>query len=299
MTTDRATAPRSRSHWFADRPLAVKFGAVIVVVILALGGLLTTLLVSNAAVSASTGESARLNAAEALVLQLDTRASELKVDGFKALVRDDPQAQLTELADDVATPTALLAELSDIPLTGDAATAVAALTEGYGQYVDAISAFVDSSVADQAGMRGRWAEIQAANDLTDSAVGDAKDTLAAASDAAEQRLADAVSRARMLAVLVAVVAVALSVGICLLTMRAVVGPVRRIQQSVEAMAAGDLTRPTGVDQRDEVGVMATALDEALGSLRTVLAGVAASADAVAASSEELSASSAQISASAE
>ena len=36
--------------------------------------------------------------AEAIVLQLDTRASELKVDGYKAVVRTDPEAQLEELA---------------------------------------------------------------------------------------------------------------------------------------------------------------------------------------------------------
>ncbi|MGY2001438.1 methyl-accepting chemotaxis protein [Blastococcus sp. SYSU DS1024] len=75
--------------------------------------------------------------------------------------------------------------------------------------------------------------------------------------------------------------------------------VRRIQAAAEALAAGDLTRTSGLQSRDELGRMGRALDEAVGSLRSVLGGVAASADAVAASSEELSASSAQISAGAE
>ena len=75
--------------------------------------------------------------------------------------------------------------------------------------------------------------------------------------------------------------------------------VRRVQHVAEALAAGDLTRTTGVTSHDELGRMAGALDAAQANLRAVLAGVAASADAVAASSEELSASSAQISASAE
>ena len=69
--------------------------------------------------------------AEALVLQLDTRASELKVDGFKAIVREDPTEQLSELADDIATPEGLLAELDTIPLTGESAEAVAGLEESY------------------------------------------------------------------------------------------------------------------------------------------------------------------------
>ncbi|HEV7211591.1 MAG TPA: methyl-accepting chemotaxis protein [Blastococcus sp.] len=81
--------------------------------------------------------------------------------------------------------------------------------------------------------------------------------------------------------------------------RGVVRPLRAVVEVLGAMARGDLTGSTDVRSRDEVGQMAAALDTAQGSLREVLAGVVASADAVAASSEELSASSAQIAASAE
>jgi methyl-accepting chemotaxis protein len=81
--------------------------------------------------------------------------------------------------------------------------------------------------------------------------------------------------------------------------RSITGALNRVRRSAERLADGDLTQPTDVDQRDEVGRMAAALDAAQTSLREVLSGVAASADAVAASSEELSASSAQISSSAE
>jgi methyl-accepting chemotaxis protein len=81
--------------------------------------------------------------------------------------------------------------------------------------------------------------------------------------------------------------------------RTIVRPVRSVSDALERLAAGDLTRSSGVDQRDEIGQMAAALETARMSLRDVLSGVVASADAVAASSEELSASSAQISASAE
>jgi methyl-accepting chemotaxis protein len=55
-------------------------------------------------VHAANKEPAALNHAQELVLQLDTRASELEVDGFKAIVREDPAARPEELADDIATP---------------------------------------------------------------------------------------------------------------------------------------------------------------------------------------------------
>ena len=88
-------------------------------------------------------------------------------------------------------------------------------------------------------------------------------------------------------------------GIALVVARRIMRPLTAVTSLAAAMAQGDLTRASGVDQNDEVGRMAAALDQAQASLRAVLSGVVASADAVAASSEELSASSAQISASAE
>src|SRR3954462_11980433 len=81
--------------------------------------------------------------------------------------------------------------------------------------------------------------------------------------------------------------------------RAIAGALDRVRRTAERLAEGDLTQATGVDQGDEVGGMAAALDTARENLRGVLSTVVSSADAVAASSEELSASSAQISASAE
>uniref|UniRef100_UPI0012FFEA1C HAMP domain-containing protein n=1 Tax=Geodermatophilus chilensis TaxID=2035835 RepID=UPI0012FFEA1C len=81
--------------------------------------------------------------------------------------------------------------------------------------------------------------------------------------------------------------------------RQIVRTVRSVQESVDALAAGDLTVVSEVRSGDELGRMAASLGAAQVTLREVLSSVVASADAVAASSEELSASSAQISASAE
>jgi methyl-accepting chemotaxis protein len=291
-------APR-RSGWFADRPLAVKFGVLLGAVTLAFGGVLASMLIGNATVRAANTELADLNHAQDLVLQLDTRASELKVDGFKAIVRDVPSEQLSELADDIATPQALIEELAPIHLTGDSANAVAGLADSYAAYTDAISAFVNSAVADQATTRLSWEGIQTANDLTDGAVGTAKDALAADSAAAQIRLDDAISRAQRISLLIALVGVTFIGIVSWVTLTSITGPVRLVKASLEALAAGNLTVATGVRSKDEVGQMAASLDAAQISLREVLAGVAASAHAVASSSEELSANSAQIAASAE
>ncbi len=288
-----------RSGWFADRPLAVKFGVLLGVVVLACSGVIAAMLLGNASVRAASSEVRDLNEAEKLVLQLDTRASELKVDGYKALVRENPAEQLPELAEDIATPEGLLAELATIELTGEPAAAVAGLAGNYGAYTDAISAFVDLAVADPAAAQVRWEEIQVANDLTDDAVDAAKESLAAQSARGAVRLEDAIARTQLLSLLIAGAGILVIGLVSWVTLTSITRPVTAVKRSLEALAGGDLTVATGVHARDELGQMAASLDAAQLALRAVLSGVADSAHAVAASSEELSASSAQIAASAE
>jgi methyl-accepting chemotaxis protein len=300
-TSSLPRAGTKRASWFANRSLAAKFGILVGVVLLAFGNVLVSVLMGNASVRNAQAELGHLNRAEKLVLQLDTRASELKVDGFKALVRENPSEQLSELADDIATPEAMLAELGALHLADSppSAAAVAELQESYGAYTDAISTFIDSAIADQPGTRVRWEEIQAANDLTDGAVGEAKDALAAASVEAEVLLDEAIGTAQTITLVGVLAGLAVVAALSFVTVRSITRPVRAVKASLDALATGDLTVATGVFSADELGQMAAALDVAQGNLREVLSTVVASADAVAASSEELSASSAQISASAE
>jgi len=285
--------------WFANRPLTQKFGALIVVVVLALAGLLTSVLIGNGQVKEASTQLANLSDAQALVLQIDTRASELKVDGYKALVRPVPAEELEELAGDSATAQGLIDELNQTPLTGKSATTVAALEKSFGQYTDAITVFVNKVVADQVGTRKIWEDIQAANDLTDGAVGAAKDALATETQAAQDVLEAAISRAQLAAMIAAAVGLLLIVLISTVTLRSITRPVRLVKASLEALATGNLTLDTGIRSTDEIGEIATALDAAQASLREVMSLVAGSAGAVAGSAEELSASATQIAASAE
>ena len=300
-STSLPRAGTKRAGWFANRTLSVKFGILVGVVLLAFGNVLVSVMLGNASVRAANSELHDLNQAEKLVLQLDTRASELKVDGFKALVRENPADQLTELADDIATPEAMLAELRTLHLVDSpaSASAVAELEASYSAYTDAITGFIDGAVADQEAMRVRWEEIQVANDLTDGAVGEAKDALAVASEEAGATLSEAIDTAETITLIGVLAGLAVVAALSFVTVRSITRPVRAVKASLDALATGDLTVATGVTSNDEVGQMAASLDTAQTNLREVLASMAGSADAVAASSEELSASSAQISASAQ
>jgi methyl-accepting chemotaxis protein len=111
--------------------------------------------------------------------------------------------------------------------------------------------------------------------------------------------AEAYTSTRTALVVLITVGSLLALVLGVLVARSISGALARVRRSAERLADGDLTAATGIDQRDDVGRTAAALDAAQDSLRKLMASVAASAGAVAASSEELSASSAQISASAE
>ena len=119
--------------------------------------------------------------------------------------------------------------------------------------------------------------------------------VAAAHAAAESRQASTTHIMVAIIVLGALVVLA----VAFMVARRITRPLAAVMGVAAALAAGDLTKTSGVRQGDEVGRTAAALDEAVVDLRKVLSSVVGSADAVAASSEELSASSAQISASAE
>lgn len=74
----------------------------------------------------------------------------------------------------------------------------------------------------------------------------------------------------------------------------IVNPVRKVQEVAEALASGDLGKTARVKSRDEVGIMAAAVNRAVENLRSLVNRVAQTSEQVAASSEELAASSEEI-----
>jgi len=92
-------------------------------------------------------------------------------------------------------------------------------------------------------------------------------------------------------------AVALVMGAiaALLITRAITGPVRKGVGFAQAIAAGDLSARIDVDQRDEVGQLAAALQEMVAKLSEVVGEVQSAGENVASGSEELSASSESLS----
>ncbi len=71
--------------------------------------------------------------------------------------------------------------------------------------------------------------------------------------------------------------------------RAITGPVRKGVSFAENMSQGDFTKTLDIDQHDEIGVLASALNDMVVKLSSVVGEVSSSSENVASGSEELSA----------
>jgi len=104
-----------------------------------------------------------------------------------------------------------------------------------------------------------------------------EDLLAAEIEAADQTLLDgaafavAVDRTRTGVVVVLVVSLVAALAVAWLVARSIVGPLTRVSQVLEALAAGDLTGSCDLDRRDELGRMADSLRRAVATMREMLA----------------------------
>ena len=73
-----------------------------------------------------------------LVQQLDTRSSELKVDGFKAVTLDDPTTAQADVADDTQQVADMIAALRKLDLDPDDKAAVTDLEAAFAAYTTSI-----------------------------------------------------------------------------------------------------------------------------------------------------------------
>ena len=304
-TTDQVPPARTRA-WWGDRGVKVKILAAVTVaaVVATVVGVL-----GLSALSAAAGRTQMLYDANLKGVQYaaDMRDSlkDTRLIARDALLAPDAATTRTVLDTSVEAQdrftAALDGYLTTLP-TEEQLALIDSIREGYEKY-QAESERVLTPLA-VASDYPAWIQ---ANSTTVAPIGTAVEadldalvgTDLAAAEAAARAARDDATQQRTVSVVVLVVGIGAAMAMGLLVAVGVARATRRVQDVTEALATGDLTKTSGLTTRDELGRMGASLDEAVASLRTLMATVVASADAVAASSEELSASSAQISASAE
>lgn len=113
--------------------------------------------------------------------------------------------------------------------------------------------------------------------------------------ASEAEMTRTAAATRVSILVVGLIAIGAGIGLGWVITRSVTGPLEQGVRFAETVAQGDLTRELAIDQRDQVGALASALNAMVARLREVAAGVQAASTTVAAVSQQLSGDSEQIS----
>ncbi|HEV7187803.1 MAG TPA: MCP four helix bundle domain-containing protein, partial [Blastococcus sp.] len=284
--------------------MAVKIAAAVLIVAVVAVAVGVTALVKMSGMAANSKYIYNQNLLPITYLdQVEYNLEEAKVDTAQYVLNMDRPAKQPERIDNLKADDAALdkawAAYTASDLTGREKQA-AAFKDALAKYRALRTA--EMAASDAGGLAAYHPAHSDAADASDAAAAALQALMKIETKSADSQNASSAanaSTARTTVVALLVVGLVAGIGAALYVARQITRPLGRMRDSLAKLADGDLTHASGIDQRDEVGLMAQSLDVARENLREVLAGVVASADAVAASSEELSASSAQISASAE
>jgi methyl-accepting chemotaxis protein len=236
--------------------------------------------------------------ARAIMRALDTRSSELKVDGLKAVAYEDNSTIPQDVVDDTATVTELVGELKALGL-GVSADQSAEFEGAWTNYTTAIADFVDGAVADQDAARADVESIQTANDAMDEMLSGAIESIEAETDAVQKDADGDRARSMVLMTVALVLGLASLASLAWLITRSITRPLHRTVAALTGFAGGDLSQRVEETSTAELGDLERALNQSIESVSAIVTAVASSSEAVAAASEELSASSQQIAAGAE
>jgi len=107
-------------------------------------------------------------------------------------------------------------------------------------------------------------------------------------DALDEDMKAVMRSSNTIMVTLAIVGAIIGIICAVFITKGIVGPMLKGVQFAEKIADGDLTQHIDVDQKDEVGQLANALNEMSANLLEVMSGINEAAEQVASSSEELS-----------
>ncbi|MEU4690231.1 methyl-accepting chemotaxis protein [Actinoplanes sp. NPDC023714] len=137
------------------------------------------------------------------------------------------------------------------------------------------------------GFWGGWNEATTVFTTIDEQFADLEAKHAEQAVASIQEVSDAKGSVTTQVLVIGVLGLLIGLGVALLAVRALVGPVRKVTSVLQAVAAGDLTRDADVRSHDEVGQMAEALRRATTSMREAVGVINGSAATVLESSRNL------------
>ncbi len=115
----------------------------------------------------------------------------------------------------------------------------------------------------------------------------------------DEAMLAAASNTRTVVATVGAIAIAFGIIMAIIIARGIVGPIRKSVAFAEVVAGGDMTQRVDINQADEIGDMAKALNGMAESLQNIMRDLADNAQTLAGSSTELSATATQLAGGAE
>jgi methyl-accepting chemotaxis protein len=295
----------SPARWVSDRTVRTKIlGAVLTVAAIGAAiGLFAVTRMSN--LNVSTEEMSRYNRELASTGELRNAFNRTRINSLDRILARDAAARAAgseALKTSEAEAAEAISAYKAFDVDAERARQLAAFEQAWQQYIGIVRNEI-VPLTDR-GDLAAVAQVRAEK-VTPllATMRDALDALAAETVAhttkAEERAHDTYAGGRNLVLLLILLATALGVAVAFFVATLIIRPLRRVSGVLAAVARGDLTQTAGVTSRDEIGAMATALDEANRRTRETIAAVAGSAAALSARSEQMSSTSDQIASSAQ
>lgn len=122
------------------------------------------------------------------------------------------------------------------------------------------------------------------------------DLLSLANDKANTAKADvqnSVSSGKTITIIIGIISVLISAMIAIRTVSAIIKPLHKVNEMLQVVSTGDLTRRLDDSSQDEFGTLATNCNNLIDSLKTLISGISSRAAQLAAAAEETSAVTAQ------
>jgi methyl-accepting chemotaxis protein len=306
LTSQEAPGKRhGPGAWLADLRVSTKILIAVLVVATLGAGVSSFAVVEMARINSNTNEVYTGSLQLATIAEMRNAFNRARIDSLNHFLSDDAEVMATaeeSLTTGLATLTDAENRYKAFALGPIRIAALAEFDQAWGQYVTVLNdRLLPLSRA------GRDAEIAALRKAEiDPLVAQAREAMDALSEqtivkAQEQKGAaqDAYSTGRTTVVLLIVVGFVLGVAVAMGIARLITKPLARCVQVLIAIRDGDLTVRALITGKDEVGVLAQALDTSTEAVAGMVRQVAENAHHVAAASEELSSVSVEMSSAAE
>lgn len=212
---------------------------------------------------------------------LNTRLNE------KNYIQNQDAQQWTELNGRITQLEKLYADLTKVSLTADDQQRIERASKATEEYLTAAKAWVDNDKQLKQTILPQMKTI--GNTVITNAQSAENDAWKMSGDSSVS-VSNIISLSKYIIVASLLIGLIIAIILALIITRAITGPLNKGVKFAEIVAEGDLTQQIDVDQKDEIGQLADALNKMVSKTAEVLAGIQQSSDQVAASSEQLSAS---------